>query len=128
MKENPLVSSNLKHHAPFFPLHLLLMAVLAVCLLGSGCGYPEVSPQTYSLAKSLYSATNLKQTERLDNIETLIEESLSHSEITPREADYLRDILETARAGHWEDAQLESRALMEDQIGSSQPQPNQHTH
>lgn len=83
-----------------------------------GCGYPEVSPKTYEFAKALYSATNLKQSDRVDEVETLIEAAISKGEISRREANYLREIIELSRSGEWEEAQKMTRRLMEDQVNS----------
>ncbi len=96
---------------------------LVVCLLIwgvtlIGCGYPEVSPKTYDFAKALYSATNLKQSERLDQLHRLIEEAQGSGEISSREAEYLGDVIELGRAGDWEEAQREIRELLEDQVGT----------
>ncbi|MBD3672282.1 MAG: hypothetical protein HUJ26_02035 [Planctomycetaceae bacterium] len=128
MRGNLSVNSERDSHL-FSPcIHLRIVTVfLCGCVL-TGCGYPDVSPQAYSIAKSLYSATNLKQTDRLNAIESLIEESLKQEELSDREAAYLKEIIETARAGDWEDAQQEVRELMEDQIGSSQTKSHSHSH
>ena len=108
--------------------YTLVVAAFLVSVLFSGCGYPEVSPKTYELAKALYSATNLNQVERLDAVETLINDAVEREEISSSEADYLLGIISRARDGDWEHAQQETRKLMEDQIGSSQANSNQHTH
>lgn len=109
-------------------LFLQLVGLLTISAFFPGCGYPEVSPKAYELTKALYSATNLKQVERLNAVESLIEEAVKAQEITAQEADYLSDIITRAREGDWEKAQEETRALMEDQIGSSQSQPHSHSH
>ncbi len=82
-----------------------------------GCWYPEVSPRAYEITKALYSACNLQKTEKLAVIEELIEQSLDEESLTSREAAWLLDIVADARAGEWEQAALESRRILEDQIG-----------
>ncbi len=86
------------------------------CLLLAGCSYPEVSPQTYELAKALYSVSNLQREDGLQRVEELIEESLAEGSISEREAGYLSEILEDCRQGEWSVAQHECRRMMEDQV------------
>lgn len=96
-------------------------------LLIAGCGYPEVSPKTYELAKAMYSVSNLKREDGIEKVESLIAESLQAGEITDGEADYLREIVQQCRDGEWDDAQQECRRLMEDQVGTRQrSHPHQH--
>lgn len=105
---------------------LLALCLVALCCL-PGCGYPEVSPRTYEIAKALYSVSNLKRTEGIPKVETLIADSLQAGEITDREADYLNEIVECCRDGKWESAQRECRELMEDQVGvERESTPHQH--
>lgn len=91
--------------------------ILAVaCLIGAaGCGYPEVSPKTYELVKALYSACNRRSEEHLEKVEALTEAARESGEITDRESQWIREIVEQARNGEWEPATLESRAILEDQ-------------
>jgi hypothetical protein len=103
-----------------------IIVVLALSLL-PGCGYPEVSPKTYEIAKALYSVSNLKREEGLEKVETLINESLHAGEIIEKEADYLREIVQQCRKGQWADAQKKCRRLMEDQVGRQRTaEPHQH--
>ena len=91
----------------------LLLAVLP------GCGPSAVSPQTYELSKALYSACNLKQTDRLELIADLIESSLADSEITEVECQRLREAVALGEAGQWKVASELARRILEDQIGLS---------
>ncbi|WP_298861605.1 hypothetical protein [uncultured Gimesia sp.] len=93
----------------------LLLIVIALQL--NACGYPEVSPKTYEISKALYSVCNLKSEERLQVVKALIQSSLEKKEINKNEADMLNEIVAQAQANEWEEAMLESRNLMEDQIG-----------
>ncbi|MEQ8854460.1 hypothetical protein [Gimesia sp.] len=94
-----------------------LAVLLAGSLLLTGCGYPEVSPKTYELSKTLYSVCNQKSSERLKKVQALIQSSLEQEEITSREADWLNGIIKQAEAGEWDEALRESRQIMEDQAG-----------
>lgn len=94
---------------------------LLVCLPGlaistAGCGYPEVSPRAYEIAKALYAITNRRQTDKLDVVTNLVEESRGDGTISDAEAGWLMEIVEEGRAGEWKSANERSRALMEDQI------------
>jgi uncharacterized lipoprotein YmbA len=96
---------------------LPLAGLLLGTVLLTGCGYPEVSPQTYAIAKALYSVCNQKNPERLKTVQELIQKSLEKEEISAREADWLKAIIAQAEAGEWETALLETRQMMEDQTG-----------
>ncbi|MFG0332969.1 MAG: hypothetical protein ACF8TS_06355 [Maioricimonas sp. JB049] len=89
----------------------------AACLIGvSGCGYPEVSPTTYELAKALYSACNRRSEEHVEKVDALAGAALKADEITEKESRWIRQIVEQARGGKWEPAALEARQMMEDQV------------
>jgi|GEM_PF-576102 len=93
-----------------------IRTLAVACLIGAaGCGYPEVSPRTYELATALYSACNRRSEEHLEKVEALTEAARESGEITDRESQWIREIVEQARNGEWEPATLESRALLEDQ-------------
>jgi len=89
----------------------ILLGVMAV-----GCGYGEVSPQTYELAKAIYNVCNRQQTEKLPVVAGLIDSSLEEGKITEQEAGWLRDLIQQAEQGDWETATQKSRRMMEDQV------------
>ena len=91
----------------------------SVCALGlfvSGCGYGEVSPKAYEIAKALWSICERKDAERLDKVSELIAESEKAGEVTAEEAGWLRDIVEDGRDGDWDDAVEAAREMMSDQV------------
>lgn len=90
--------------------------LLLVCLLVTGCGYPEVSPAAYDCAKALYSVCNRKDAPRLDAVEDAIRDAESQGDITATEAGWLRAIVAEARNERWEEAAAEARQLMTDQV------------
>lgn len=94
---------------------LVALAMLCALFL-PGCGYPEVSPKTYEIAKALYAVCNLQRDDRLPIVIDLIEQSAASGEITRREASWLNAIVAEAESGRWNEAQLEARRLMEDQV------------
>ncbi|WP_339734277.1 hypothetical protein [uncultured Gimesia sp.] len=94
---------------------LQVVFVVMALLPLTGCGYPEVSPQTYEISKALYSVCNQKSEERLVVVQELIEGSLENKEISENEADWLNGIIKQAQEGNWKSAMQESRRLMEDQ-------------
>lgn len=98
-----------------FCLRLVVLLVLTLLPL-NGCGYPEVSPKTYELSKTLYSVCNQKSEERLEAVQKLIQSALGQNEINEREADWLNGIIAQAQDGNWDTATKEVRQMMEDQI------------
>ncbi len=90
-----------------------------VCFLVSiaGCGgYDEIGPVAYDFSKALYSITNRKAEEKLDEIDQRIEVALEQGELTNRESRWLKDIVQSARDGKWGSANKASRRMMEDQV------------
>ena len=92
-------------------------AFVILALFGvSGCGYPEVSPQTYALSKALLTACNLKREEQLIKVDKMIESHLQNGEISASEAKWLQAISKQGHQGEWETAAAEARQLMKDQV------------
>ena len=96
-------------------LTILLMLLLGLC---AGCGYGEVSPKSYEIAKSLYNITNRQLTDRLEIITVEIETAEEKNEISPKEAKWLCSIVKRAEQEQWQKAMKESRQMMEDQIAN----------
>ena len=94
-------------------------AVLVVIVIAvQGCGrYGRVNASTFEHAKALYAACNSRQPRRLQACAALIDEAESAQQISTTEVRYLRDIIATAQAERWEDAQAMVRQLMVDQAG-----------
>lgn len=109
------MSSNMKHFARVS----LSFLTLGCLLLNIGCGYPEVSPQTYQLSKALYTACNCRNEEHLDKACEALETAAESEEITEKEAKWLMAIVDQAREGEWELAATEARSILEDQVGRS---------
>lgn len=91
---------------------LLLIGLVAVF----GCGYGEVSPTAYELAKSLYNISNRKLNDKLDDVEELIETAEEEKQISDKEARWLKAVLRDAEKAKWEKAMKSARQIMEDQI------------
>ncbi len=92
------------------------VVVILFCLGTWGCGYPEVSPTSYELSKALYSACNRRSEEGLSKVIELVDSTQAAGEISKRESEWLRGIVDQAREGDWEAATLEARQIMEDQV------------
>ena len=82
----------------------------------TGCGYGEISPKCYEIAKSLYSISNRKLTDKLEIITVEIETAKEKNEISSKEAKWLDAIVEKAEQENWHQATKEARKMMEDQI------------
>ena len=93
-----------------------LIAIAAVLLVATGCGYPTVSAETYDITKALYSACNRQSMEHVVRVQELVDRHLAQGQISDREANWLHEMIEQARDGHWESAALERRSLLEDQV------------
>jgi hypothetical protein len=96
--------------------HKWLVWGLLAGLAATGCGYGEITPRAYEYAMSLYSICNRQDAERLEQFALLLEADAQAGELGDGEADWLRTILDDARAGEWSDAQASARQLLEDQV------------
>src|SRR5690606_5358565 len=92
-------------------------AALALSLAWlTGCGgYPEVSPDTYELAKALYTVCNRKDAQQLKSFQQLVDQTHESSKISEEEKELLDWIAELAEQGDWAKAQQQTRQLLEDQ-------------
>lgn len=98
-------------------VQLKRITIALVCLLMlAGCGYGEVSPQTYELAKAIHNVSSRQQAEKLPQVNELIVSSLKEGQISEQEAEWLRTIVAHANEGDWEEAAKQSRRIMEDQV------------
>lgn len=83
----------------------------------TGCGsYGELSPTAYEFAKALYSVSNRQAEDKLEATAQQIQQAQSNGDISPEEADWLQEIIQQSRAGHWKEANQAARQMMEDQI------------
>lgn len=91
---------------------------LATVSLTVGCGreYAGASEQTYKIATALVAICDRKVEPKLAEVETLIEEGVKNDSVSEREANYLQDIVEQARAGEWEAAEEKARQVLSDQV------------
>ena len=95
-----------------------LMIVVGVSFLVplSGCGYGEVSSETYEYAMALYSVCNSRDTQRLQAFQTQFEEAKTNGKVAANEGRLLGRIIDVANAGEWESATADVRALLEAQV------------
>ena len=91
-----------------------LAGLLTISLLG--CGYPDVSPATYELAKAMHSAFNAKSEKDLPVARKMIEERFLEGLINAEERDWLLAMVKQAEDGHWTEAEAEVRRLIADQV------------
>ena len=97
----------------FYDLFCAMMLSMVVC---SGCSdYGPVSPATYDFAAAMYSICNTKSADRLIAFEQKLVEAKQGGSITAQEAEWLEEILESARAGQWQSAAAASRKMMVEQ-------------
>lgn len=92
---------------------LLLMLFLMI----QGCQqYGTVSPKTYEIASALYSVCNRHDAGRLPVVDGLINDAQQAAEISESEAGWLREIVRSAHQGDWEQAMLDARTMMSEQV------------
>lgn len=84
-------------------------------IFASGGGYGEISPTAYDDAKAVYSISNRRAAERIESASAQIALELRKGGLSEKEAAWLTDILDTAKAGDWSAATHAARRLMEDQ-------------
>jgi hypothetical protein len=93
------------------------LAAALMMMTTSGCAqYGPVSRHAYDYATALYSATNGKAADRVDEIDRRIQADRDAGNLTPDEADSLVAIIADAREGEWQSAAGDCRALMEAQV------------
>ena len=90
--------------------------LLAVAVYFTNRGYGEVNRKTYDYAKALYSICNRRDTGGLDKIEGMISTSAEAGDLSEKEARWLNEIIEEARAGEWDSAARHSRRMLADQV------------
>ncbi|MEL7496576.1 MAG: hypothetical protein AAFN77_03140 [Planctomycetota bacterium] len=103
------------NRTPIFAAVTFGIASLAVCYFLLGRGYGEVSPATYELAKSLYSACLKKSDEHLNRVDDLLNQN-DTPPIPSNERRWLNQIIKQAQNGDWESAAQKAKRMMEDQV------------
>ena len=93
-------------------------AVVGIVLLVStvGCGYGEVSSETYDYAMALYSVCNSRDAQRLETFNEQFANAKAEGLVSANESQVLTAIIEEAQAGEWESATAEVRELLEAQV------------
>lgn len=90
------------------PLAVVLMAL-------AGCGYPEVTPVTYEIAKALHTLVNQRDAANLEKARNFVDEAHAAGRITAAEHGYLTGFLISAESGDWDSAEQGIRRLLTDQ-------------
>ena len=94
-----------------------LASVLAMIHVLRGCGgYGEVGSTAYLHAKALYSICNRQDGERLEQYSASLNSAFEAGEISERELGWLEDIMAQAKAGDWQEATINARQLIKDQV------------
>lgn len=97
------------------PLARSLAAVLILSGLICGCGYPQVSPGTYELAKVIDNLCSYRKPEQIDVARELIRKEHASRAISDSEQTLLMRILDQAQSGDWQGAGQEARELLQAQ-------------
>ncbi len=98
--------------------NFIATALLGVVLVFSviGCGYGEVSSETYEYAMALYSVCNSRDAQRLEAFSEQFENAKAEGSVSANESQVLTAIIKEAQAGEWESATADVRALLEAQV------------
>ncbi len=94
-----------------------MVALVPIALIGLVVWYwlanrpAPISSDSYELTKALFAACNLEDPRRLEAVETL----LSKTSLPPGEHDHIREIVDTALDGRWQDAMRDARELLDSQ-------------
>ena len=94
---------------------ILTILLLSLSLV-AGCGYGEVSPTTYELAKSLYNISNRRLPGKLATAKAKIATAREDGDISKKEAQWLNTIIAQAEQDNWQRAMKSARRMMEDQV------------
>ena len=80
-----------------------------------GCGYPEVTPETYEIAKALHTLVNQRDAAGLEKARAYVDEAHSAGRITACEHGYPSGSLASPESGDWDSAEQGIRRLLTDQ-------------
>jgi hypothetical protein len=98
--------------------NLFIAWLLITGITSSGCNsYGTVSPASYDFAMAMYSISNTKSADKLPTFEQKLAEAKQGGTLSAQEAEWLEEILESARAGEWQSAAVASRTMMAEQAG-----------
>lgn len=89
-------------------------AIVPVIAVGCG-GYPPVSTEAFELAKAISNLCNARSAEQIPRARRIIDERHDAAAITPRERQFLIEILDVAERGDWDGAESQCRRLLADQ-------------
>ncbi len=95
---------------------LAVFTTTLVPLIAGGCGgYPPVSSEAFELAKAVSNLCNARSAEQIPMARRIIGERHDVAAITPRERQFLIEILDVAEGGDWDRAESQCRRLLADQ-------------
>jgi hypothetical protein len=84
----------------------LVLLVAGTLLLSSGCGYPEVQPVNMELITSLRTACSAREPKWLEANVEKIDAQKATGQMSDEEHATFMAIVEQARSGDWESAEL----------------------
>lgn len=95
---------------------VLFVVCFVVAIASCGRPYADASDASYAIAMSLVTISSRQMTDKLDDVDALIDTRLASEDLSEGEAGYLREIVEFGRNGDWEEAQRQARAVLSDQV------------
>lgn len=88
-----------------------LGVLLALAVSAAGCGQPQMAPEHLGLTAELRTAISTQNVEWLERAETLVEQYHQAGEMSDREYQAFRSIIEKAHDEAWDAAEREVLAL-----------------
>ena len=93
---------------------LLVIAVAALTLISRG--YGEISENAYQLATATYGACLAESIDRLERVESLLDDDVFTSRMSGKEVRWFKSIFKKARNDDWTRAAQLAKRMMKDQV------------
>lgn len=96
-----------------------LLGIVALVVWWPGCRqYPAVtSPEGLQLIKLVYAACNTQEPARLQMAEERLAKGIQSGQISPREEQAFRTIIDLAKRQEWKQAEAAAFKFAQDQVG-----------
>ncbi|MHC5537489.1 hypothetical protein ACYOEI_04560 [Singulisphaera rosea] len=100
-----------------FPRTRRIRLILAVALITTGCGQPQIgdSKEAFKTVDALYTAVGLRDVSRVDRCASTLKAQREAGTLPASAADSLESIITEAKGGGWEAAQARLATFMEGQ-------------
>ena len=94
---------------------VFLVAVIVICA-SAFRGFGTISDNAYQLATATYGACMAQSVERLDRVQSMLDDEEFVSGMSKKEVRWFKSIFEQARNNQWQAAAQTAKRMMEDQV------------